>query len=176
VVYTFFMRYLIVCFISCLFWAESFGQNGKVVSRKRQQLLSIETIQIKPDLLLKLSEYDVILCKTLVKSNSEEVHNSNEYYISNCSSHSLVRSHSLIKFQQLHHKLIFKPEISPSRYNLVDLVSVYSGVNKFSDNLLSIRGARPDANIVLIDGMRAIEYENAFIPFDEGQSVKVKIQ
>lgn len=142
------------------------------MSRNLQQPLSIETILLKPDLILKITEIDGLLCKTLVKSNSEEVHKSNEYYISNCSSHSLVRSHSLIKFQQLHQKLIFKPEASPLRYNLVDLVSVFSGVNKFSDNLLSIRGARTDANIVLIDGIRAIEYE--IIPFDEGQTVKVK--
>ncbi|MBP6302278.1 MAG: hypothetical protein KBB37_02160 [Bacteroidia bacterium] len=144
------------------------------MSRKRQQLLSIETIQIKPDLILKLSEYDVILCKTFVKSNSEERNKSNEYYISHCSLRSFDRPHSLVKFQQLHHKLIFKPEISPSRYNLVDLVSVYSGVNKFSDNLLSIRGARADANIVLIDGIRAMEYENVFIPFDEVNPLKLK--
>ncbi len=170
-IYTFFMRYLIVCFISCLFWAESFGQNNKVVSRNRQQPLSIETILIKPDLILKLSEIDERLCKTSAKSNYVELHKSEKYYKTSCF---ITSCDSNVKYSHLLKNLIFKPEASPLRYNLVDLVSVFNGVNKFSDNLLSIRGARPDANIVLIDGIRAIEYENAFIPFDEAQSVKVK--
>ncbi len=126
------MRYLLVFFISCLFWAESFGQElNQNVRKEKQELLSIDI------------GFVLFNCKDL-------------------------KMHSFINNKTTECKL---GVIS------VDLLySEMSAHGQFQQNsATSIRGARPDANIVLIDGIRAIEYENAFIPFDEGQSVKVKI-
>jgi len=149
VVYTFFMRYLIVCFISCLFWAESFGQK-KTEKKLRQTPISLTPISVFQK---KIFERKV----------------------------TSVRKDSIITYEEV--ELFPIGHISCSGYSKRASIvntnrSVFfasSGLNVLQDYRLSIRGARPDANIVLIDGIRAIEYENAFIPFDEGQSVKVKI-
>lgn len=130
-IYTFFMRYLIVCFISCFFWAESFGQElNQNVRKEKQELLSIDIGLV------------LFNCKDL-------------------------------KMQSFINNKTTECKLGVISVNL--LYSEKSAYWQFQQNLAtSIRGARPDANIVLIDGIRAMEYENAFIPFDEGQSVKVK--
>lgn len=125
------MRYLIVCFISCFFWAESFGQElNQNVRKEKQELLSIDI------------GFVLFNCKDL-------------------------KMHSFINNRTTECKLgVISVDL------LYSEKSVYWQVQQ--NSATSIRGARPDANIVLIDGIRAMEYENAFIPFDEGQTVKVK--
>lgn len=144
------MRYLIVCFISCFFCVESFGQK-KIVKKLRQAPISISPKNFNDK---KVSYIN----KDSISDNENGEPNfmkcTTRRYLS-CTLHN--KKSAIVK---LNRTVLYAP----------------IGVAISQDYRLSIRGARPDANIVLIDGIRAIEYENAFIPFDEGQTVKVKTQ
>lgn len=163
------MRYLIVCFISCLFWAESFGQK-RIEKKLRQAPISLTPISILQE---NFVERKVTSINTdSIKANEEDLLDSVQSTRVGGCIHSVYyyRSGKVI----ISWGLLAIPISVANTGRSVSLES--AGVAILQDYRLSIRGARPDANIVLIDGIRAIEYENVFIPFDEGQSVKVKTQ
>lgn len=143
------MRYLIVCLICCLFWAESFGQK-KTGKKLRQAPISLTPISVFQK---KILERKVTSIKKDSTITNEEV-----------------------ALFPIRHIICSLYNTRASFVTIADRSVFFesSTVAVLQDYKLSIRGARPDANIVLIDGIRAIEYENAFIPFEEDQSVKVK--